>query len=180
MQYAEKSTVVDASVAASFRLWKRVEEWPTFLKAIRAVRRIDEKCFSLKSQRGGTEYESIAEISLVIPERRMAWRTISGVENSGVIVFEHEPSGKTRVTFQMQYETGAGRQSPKAMSDRLAFRLACFKEYIAGMNSKTPLKVSRRTLPGKGIVDRLRSVSIHQNPHDSRVDRTGLRPSESQ
>ena len=168
MQYVEKSTIVDAPIAASYRLWTRVEEWPTFLKAIREVRRIDEKCFLLKSKRGGTEYESIAEITLVIPERRMAWRTISGVQNSGVIVFDNEPGGKTRVTFQMQYEVGAGWQSPKAMSDRLEYHLACFKEYIEGMNSKLPLKVSRRKLPGKGILDRLRTVLIHQNPHDSK------------
>lgn len=144
MQYIEKSAVVDAPIAASYRLWKRVEEWPNFLKAIREVRRIDEKCFSLKSLRDGTEYESIAEITLAIPERRMAWRTISGEQNSGVIVFDNEPDGKTRVTFQMQYEAGAGWQTPQAMADRLEYHLACFKEFIEGLDSRRPMKVEQQ------------------------------------
>src|ERR1700736_3866783 len=118
MQYAEKSTIVDAPIAASYELWKRVEEWPRFLKAIREVRRIDDTCFSWKAERAGMECEAIAEITLLIPERRIAWRTISGARNSGLVVFGEEPGGKTRISFQMRYEPDAGWQNPQVVAER--------------------------------------------------------------
>lgn len=133
MQYVEKFAIVDAPAAASYSLWRAVEEWPRFLKAIREVRRINDRCFKVLSQRDDASFESTVEVTLLIPQRRMAWRTISGDQNSGVIIFDDEEGGKSRVTFQMQYEAGAEWQNPKAMSDRLEFHLACFKEYIEAM-----------------------------------------------
>ena len=132
MEDMEKFIVVEAPIAQAYEQWARVEEWPLFLKAIREVHRFDEKRFRLKSERNGTVYVSTAEISLLIPQRRIAWRTISGAENSGVVSLEEESGGKTRVTLKVRYKSDAGWQHPVALGERLDYHLACFKEFIEG------------------------------------------------
>lgn len=132
MESIERAIVVNVAIARAFEPWLNVEEWPKFLKAVREVRRIDEKTFRLFVERGGRAEESVAEISLVIPERRIAWRNISGAVSSGVVCFESLPDGQTQVKLKMQYRPDAGWLHPDALAERLEFHLACFKEFIDG------------------------------------------------
>jgi uncharacterized membrane protein len=130
MDHMEKSITVDAPIAQVYEHWARVEKWPRFLKAIHEVQQLDEKRFRLKSERSGTLHDSVAEISLLIPKRRIAWRTVAGAENSGVVSLEQEPEGKTRVSLKMLYKADAGWQDPEALGKRLEHHLVCFKDYI--------------------------------------------------
>ena len=132
MESIERSTIVAVPIAQAFEPWTNVENWPLFLKAMREVRRINETQFRIRLERGGQEYESIAEISLMIPERRMAWRSVGGVETSGVASFESLPGGSTQVNLKMKYCPDAGWHQPRALAERLEFHLACFKEFIEG------------------------------------------------
>ncbi len=129
MASIDRSIVVAAPLAQAFDLWAHVEGWPLFLKALRDVRRIDEKkMFHFKSEREGIESE--AEISLLIPEQRVAWRTLSGVESAGVVCLESLPDGQTQVSLKMIYAPDVGWHHPDALGRRLEFHLACFKEFI--------------------------------------------------
>jgi len=130
MDAIERSTTVAAGISKAFEPWLNVEEWPRFLRAVHEVRRVDEKTFRLCMERGGQTMETVTEISLVIPERRIAWRSVSGAENSGVVAFESLPGDKTQVTLKMKYSPDAGWQHPDALAERLEFHLACFKEFI--------------------------------------------------
>lgn len=132
MDSIERSISVAVPITRAFEPWLNVEEWPRFLKAIREARRIDEKTFRLLVERGGQTEESVAEISLVIPERRIAWRNISGAVSSGVVCFESLPDGQTQVKLKMQYRPDAGWHHPDALAERLEYHLACFKEFIDG------------------------------------------------
>jgi uncharacterized membrane protein len=136
MESIERSTTVAAPIAEAFEPWLNVERWPMFLKAIREVRRIDEKQFRMSLERGGQEYESVAEITLVIPERRIAWRSVSGAASAGVVSFESLPDGSTQVNLKMQYQADSGWHHPDALAERLEFHLACFKEFIEAAREK--------------------------------------------
>jgi uncharacterized membrane protein len=52
----------------------------------------------------GKEKEWDAEITEQIPDERIAWRSISGVKNAGVVTFHRLSETQTRVTLQMDYE----------------------------------------------------------------------------
>jgi len=130
MEDVEKSITVNAPVARAYELWTHIEEFPKFIKVLREVRKIDEKTFYWKVDRDGQEYEAVAEVTLQIPERRMAWRTISGVENSGVVCFEPAGENKTKVSFKMKYVSDAGWRNPEVLSERLATHLKNFKSLI--------------------------------------------------
>ncbi len=141
MESLEKTIVVNAPVAQVYWQWTRVEEFPLFMKSIREVQRIDEQRFLLKSEREGHSVESVAEITLTIPEQRFAWRTVAGAESSGVICVKPISDEATEVTLKMKYVPDADRNRPAALSIRLEANLAGFKEYME--NAKSPPQGSR-------------------------------------
>jgi uncharacterized membrane protein len=52
----------------------------------------------------GEEKEWDAEITEQIPDKRIAWRSTSGVPNAGVVTFHKLSDGCTRVSLQMDYQ----------------------------------------------------------------------------
>jgi uncharacterized membrane protein len=130
MESVEKFIVVNAPVGSTYQLWTDFENFPKFMKTLREVRRIDEKRYHLRSERGGEEIEMTVEMSLQIPERRVAWRTISGEQSSGAVSFESEPGGGTRIHFRMLFVSNEGWRSAEALSERLQSHLENFKKLI--------------------------------------------------
>jgi len=137
MESVEESIIVNAPVQRVYGQWKRIEDFPKFMPAVREMRRIDETHFRWRVERCGREYESTFEVVLRIPERRIAWRTISGSESSGVVCFAAELGQKTSVTFKMKYVEGAGWQSAAALRKRLKSRLMNFKALMEAAPSDT-------------------------------------------
>src|ERR1700728_4227222 len=85
-QAAAASTVhIHAPIGVVFERWSRVEDFASFMEGVREIRMLDEKRFRLKSEHNGAFFESHCEIVLSIPEKRLAWRTLSGPESSGVV-----------------------------------------------------------------------------------------------
>src|SRR3954470_15702319 len=99
----EQTVVVQASLSEVFERWCRVEDFPSFMEGVREIRWLDAKRFSLKSENGGQYYHSTCELTLRIPERRMAWRTLEGPDSSGVACFQNAGGGFTEVTLKMRY-----------------------------------------------------------------------------
>jgi uncharacterized membrane protein len=58
----------------------------------------------------GLEVEWIAELSALVPDRMLAWRSIPGspLGTAGVVRFAEHEQGGTRVTIRMQYNPPAG------------------------------------------------------------------------
>lgn len=127
------SILVDAPVHRVYEHWTRVEEFPQFMNAVREVRRIEGNRFYWRVERGGREYESVLEIVLQIPERRIAWRTISGAESAGVVGFDPLPGQKTLVSFKMKYSPDAGWSNSAALLARVRKRLERFKLFIESL-----------------------------------------------
>jgi hypothetical protein len=52
----------------------------------------------------GEEKEWDAEITEQIPDNRIAWRSVTGVKNGGVVTFHKISDTVTRIALQMDYE----------------------------------------------------------------------------
>jgi uncharacterized membrane protein len=124
------STIVNAPAGEIYNHWVHVEEFPRFMGAVREIRRIDDDHFYWRVERGGKEYESVLQIVLRIPARRMAWRTISGAESSGVVGFDPLADNRTRVSFKMKYAPNSGWEAPADLLERIQARLEKFKTYV--------------------------------------------------
>jgi uncharacterized membrane protein len=122
------TVAVHAPIKEVFERWCRVEDFPSFMEGVREIRWLDEKRFSLKSENAGEFYHSTCELTLRIPERRMAWRTLEGPDSSGVACFQNIGGGLTEVTLKMRYDPANGWQNRAQIEERLRRNLARFKE----------------------------------------------------
>ena len=100
------------------------------MEGVREIRRLDEKRFSLKSENGGEYFLSICEITLRIPDRRMAWRTLEGPDSSGVACFQNAGGGFTEVTLKMRYNSESGWKDRVQVEERLRRNLDRFKSLV--------------------------------------------------
>ena len=121
---------IQAPIAEVFERWSRVEDFPTFMEGVREIRWLDEKRFSLKSENDGEFYHSICELTLRIPERRMAWRTLEGPDCSGVACFQNAGGGRTEVTLKMRYNPETGWHNLEQVEQRLGRNMRRFKELV--------------------------------------------------
>ena len=74
------------------------------MEGVVEVRQIDDKRLHWRANVGGAESEWHAEIVDQTPDRRIAWKSLSGAENAGAVLFDAVPEGTHEVTLRMQYE----------------------------------------------------------------------------
>lgn len=130
MESIKRSIEVHAPVEEVYARWTRVEDFPLFMKSLREVRREGERRFYWRAERDGLPYEAVEEISLMIPNRRIAWRNVSGSENSGVVTFDSLGPDLTRVTLDLAYIPDSGWHDPFALAERIERTLAAFRELV--------------------------------------------------
>ncbi|MEU4795901.1 SRPBCC family protein [Streptomyces sp. NPDC023327] len=95
---------IKAPVAVSWELWADVERWPAFLSHVKHVQRIDGTTFAWQVSLPGADKSFVAELTEVIPQERIAWRTTEGVHHAGVVTFHHLSDTESRVTLQIEYD----------------------------------------------------------------------------
>lgn len=94
---------VEAPVSVSWALWSDVTEWPKFLSHVEKVVRIDDRSFSWWLSLPGADKSFTAEVTELIPQERIAWKTTEGVEHAGVVTFHRLGDTSSRVTLQIEY-----------------------------------------------------------------------------
>jgi uncharacterized membrane protein len=141
MQHVEKAIEVDAPVSTVYNQWTQFEEFPRFMEGVESVRQLDDKRLHWRAEIAGKTVEWEAEIFEQIPDRRVAWRSISGPMNSGMVNFEPLSEMSTRVSLKLNYEPdGAMEKLGSAMgvvSGRVEGDLKRFKEYIESRGAET-------------------------------------------
>lgn len=98
-----ESVDINAPMDVTWSLWSDVTRWPEFLSHVQKVARIDERTFSWWLALPGADKAFTAELTEVVPQERIAWRTIDGVEHAGVVTFERLDEANTRVTLRIEY-----------------------------------------------------------------------------
>ena len=126
---AEGSVAVNAPVAAVYKRWLAFEDYPKFITAIKRVQKLDKNHFVALFAFNGKQYEATLEIMLRVPERRLAWRTISNGHAhdhlaAGVVSFASLSDHGTRVTLKLTSNFGG------AISNRVDRYLQNFKRLV--------------------------------------------------
>jgi len=122
---AQEFVVVKAPIARVYEQWSRIEDLPRFITAIREIQRIDDAHFSYVWHLNGEEEKGIFHIVLQIPDRRIAWRTISNGFMSGVVSFEPRSEKETEVTLKIR-----SIFDPPNLSRRVEEYLGNFKRLV--------------------------------------------------
>ncbi len=134
MQTIEQSIEVDAPIRTVYNQWTQFEQFPEFMEGVERVRQIDEKRLHWVAEIAGHVHEWDAEITEQVPDEKIAWRSISGIRNEGLVRFEKTTGERTRVDVTISFEPdGALEKLGTAMgvaSARVKGDLKRFKEFI--------------------------------------------------
>ncbi|MGW4310268.1 SRPBCC family protein [Streptomyces californicus] len=95
---------VKAPVAITWALWSDVTQWPRFLSHVQRVDPIDERRFAWQLSLPGADKNFVAELTEVVTENRIAWKTIEGVHHAGVVTFHRIDASTSRVALQIEYD----------------------------------------------------------------------------
>ncbi|MFE6358160.1 SRPBCC family protein [Streptomyces rochei] len=95
---------IDAPVSVTWSLWSDVTRWPSFLSHVRLVQPLDERRFAWQLSLPSADRNFIAELTEVVEENRIAWRTTEGVDHAGVVTFHRLSDTTSRVTLQIEYD----------------------------------------------------------------------------
>lgn len=96
------SIILNAPVADVYTYCSRLEELPRFITSLREVRKIDETHFSITSLADDKENRTVLQIVLRVPERRIAWQTMSDNFPRGVVLFEQLSNRTTKITVRLR------------------------------------------------------------------------------
>lgn len=104
MSRFEESITVDVPVRTAYDRWTQFEDFPTFMDGVKHVRQIDDKHLRWTASVAGVEKEWEAEITDQTPDTRIAWKSTSGAENAGAVLFHSIGSNRTDVTLRIDAE----------------------------------------------------------------------------
>lgn len=136
----QKTIHVYAELDEVYSCWRQIENFPQFMSHVREVRKLSDKMYHwVVDGPAGIPVEWDAEITADVPGEIIAWRTVPGsvVHSSGVVQFEPDAYGDTRVHIRMTYRPPAnavGRTVAKIFGAdprrQMDSDLARFKSYI--------------------------------------------------
>ena len=103
MASVRESIDLNVPVSTAYNQWTQFEEFPRFMASVDEVRQLDDTHLHWRATVAGKPKEWDAEITQQIPDQCIAWRSTSGVRNSGVVTFDKIGENRTRVTMLMDY-----------------------------------------------------------------------------
>ena len=141
MERVESIIEVDRPVRTVYNQWTQFAEFPRFMAGVTEVRQVDDTHVHWRAQVWGKEEEWDAEITEQEPDKRIAWKSISGPLNAGTVRFEPLGLDRTRVRLVMAYEPqGAAETLGDAFgvfSARVQNTVQDFKKFIETRGEET-------------------------------------------
>ena len=141
MANVTESIDVTVPLSTAYNQWTQFEEFPQFMEGVKSVTQLDDTHLRWVAAVAGQEKEWIAEITEQAPDMRVAWRSMSGAENAGVVTFHRIDDGTTRVTLQMDVDPeGIVETAGTALGfleRRVKGDLERFKEFIEARGAET-------------------------------------------
>jgi len=125
MSTTEKSIEIDLPVSTVYNQWTQFEEFPQFMKGVESVTQLDDKRLHWVAEIAGAREEWDAEIVDQQPDRRIAWRAITGTKNDGVVIFEPLGVNSTRVTLDLDVE-------PETLKEKIGEKLGFVSKQVEG------------------------------------------------
>ena len=107
----QKAISVNAPVERVFAFWRDYQNFPLFMTNVREVQPLDEyRSRWIVAGPAGVPIEWISEVTGIVPNQRIEWRSETGspVRHSGVVRFDPNGNGGTRVDIQLWYVPLAG------------------------------------------------------------------------
>jgi uncharacterized membrane protein len=137
----QKSIDVQVPVHTAYNQWTQFESFPNFMEGVEEVRQLSNTRTHWKTRIAGATREFDAEIVDQEPDQRIAWRSVEGPNQAGVVTFQPEGTDRTRVALSMDFTPSDTTEKIGAATNMVERRvegdLKRFKEFIESRGTET-------------------------------------------
>lgn len=137
----ERSIDLTVPVTTAYNQWTQFESFPQFMESVVEVNQIGDDLTEWRTDVNGIDREFTARITEQTPDQRIAWTTIEGPRQGGVVTFHELAGDQTRVMYQMDFEPeGLIETSGAALGfveRQVEADLERFKKFIEARGSET-------------------------------------------
>src|SRR5579859_1096625 len=95
---------VSKPVHTVYDQWTQFEEFPKFMQGVKEVKQLNDKRLYWHAEIAGKDEKWEADITEQVPDKLIAWHSISGAPNGGRVAFESLGNDRTRITLTIDYE----------------------------------------------------------------------------
>ncbi len=111
----QRWTDVAVPVDKAYQAWTQFEEFPKFMHRVLEVKKEDQDKIHWREKIWFSTREWDGEITERRKNDRIAWKSVSGTQHSGVISFHKLDSNLTRVLVTLDFvPSGSSRRWPRA------------------------------------------------------------------
>ena len=125
MSTVTESVDVAVPVRTAYNQWTQFEEFPRFMEGVTEIQQLDDTTTHWKTEIGGVKREFDARITEQLPDERVAWTSMSGSKQAGVVTFHRLDESHTRVTAQIDFE-------PEGVAEQAGDKLGIVDRRIKG------------------------------------------------
>lgn len=154
MSQISEAIDVHVPVRTAYDQWTMFEEFPRFMEGVERIEQVDDRRMHWVAQIAGQRREWDAEVTEQIPDERVAWTSISGANNAGVVTFHRIEPDVTRVMLQLDFEPEGALETVGDALGMVKMRvkgdLARFKEFIEDRGVETGAWRGEVRAPGTG------------------------------
>jgi uncharacterized membrane protein len=104
MSTVEKSIEVDVPVRTAYNQWTQFESFPQFMDGVDRIDQTSPTTTHWVTSIGGVNRRFDAEITEQRPDERIAWTSVDGPKQAGVVTFHRLDENTSRVMLQMDFE----------------------------------------------------------------------------
>lgn len=120
-----ESIDIDLPVRTTYNQWTQFESFPRFMEGVEKVEQLDDTTLQWTAEIAGQKRMWKAKITEQIPDQRIAWTSVEGARNAGVVTFHRLDDNKTRVTLQVDVD-------PEGPLDNLGVALGLVQRRVKG------------------------------------------------
>jgi uncharacterized membrane protein len=137
----EHSIVVDVPVRIAYDQWTQFQDFSRFMEGVERVVQRDDKTLDWTAVIAGQRKEWTAQITDQTPDTRIAWKSISGDENAGAVLFDSLGPRSTRITLRIDADPEGPIETIGAnlgfLERRVKGDLERFKKFIESRGAPT-------------------------------------------
>lgn len=155
MSVIQASIEVDVPVRVAYDQWTQFEEFPRFMDGIEEVRQLDDTNLHWVARIAGVQREWDARVTEQIPDQLVAWTSVDGVRNDGLVTFDAVSARRTEVSLRLDVEPDGVLETVAdtlgVIQKRAVDDLGRFKEFIE--DRRRPTGAWRGEVDGGDVVD---------------------------
>src|SRR5689334_864190 len=125
MSTVEESIEVAVPVTTAYNQWTQFESFPEFMSGVERVDQTGDTMTHWVTKVDGVTREFDAKITEQTPDQRVAWTSVDGPTQAGVVTFHRLADDRTKVMVQMDVE-------PEGVVETVGDKLGAVKRQVGG------------------------------------------------